>query len=928
MIKQLHYFKSWLLLMLCMVVGVSSAWAQDSEEIASGTFNGKNATYTEGWSTTGTGQGRIDCIIIGSGENITSPTFDLSQYSEVTISIKARRFGTLSGSKATIAASIGGTTVGTTDATGTNATASLTDIVFEPTSAMTSSAIVFTCTNATSAGSTHGAGINSIVITGVPASDPSDTRADAELSFSSATASATIGQDFTAPTLSAATGFNGTVDYESSNEDVAQIYDQETGELRIVGEGTTTITATFAGNDDFKAGSASYTLTVTDNRIATTISYDNITLDVTEVATLTQLSPVVKDADNNVIAYTYEEFPPTVSFTIESDDNGIIGSLDNNSGEITLNATEGTATLKAYYNLYGVSDTYKPSQCTFTITVEDMNAPGKVNNPYTVADAIAAIENNTGITDVYVTGIVCTAGSSLSSGSLTYWISEDGTEDTRLQIYKGKSINGANFESTDDIQVGDEVVVHGNLTLYNSDTYEFTAGSNLVSRVRPLTADLTFAEESYSVNLGDALTITASSTNSDGAITYESSNTAVAEIDATTGAVTPVSAGTTTITATIAATQDVKGTSITTKLTVIDPNAKVAKFEKVTDASTLKVGDKLIIVYETGSVALSNEWNTENRNIKETSIVIDDTDNTIELTDNVEVFTLGEEADSWTLQGATFGFIGNATSGTSNYILGGLDATDTNAQAEISITTDGDAVIKFAGGCSKQWLRYNTNSGNGLFACYGETNQKAVQLYREQKETETVEVTITAAGAASFSCDKALDFSQVTELTAYKATSKSDSYVHLDEVEQVPAGAGVIVKGAEGLYSVPVVTGDVAELEGNLLVGTGENTFTVTSAEYGKVFKYVKTNAGVVGFQKAKEGWTCQAGHAYLMLQTTSAREFIGIFDEDISTGIEAIDNSQLTIDNDAPAYNLAGQKVGKGYKGIVVKNGKKVVIK
>ena len=45
-------------------------------------------------------------------------------------------------------------------------------------------------------------------------------------------------------------------------------------------------------------------------------------------------------------------------------------------------------------------------------------------------------------------------------------------------------------------------------------------------------------------------------------------------------------------------------------------------------------------------------------------------------------------------------------------------------------------------------------------------------------------------------------------------------------------------------------------------------------------------------------------------------------------TGISSIENGQLTIDNDAPAYNLAGQKVGKGYKGIVIKSGRKVVMK
>lgn len=136
------------------------------ETVATATFNGKQETYTTGWSTTGTGKGRTDCIIIGSGENITSPAFDLSKYSSVTISIKARRYGSLTGSKATINASIGGVSVGTTDATGTNATTSLTDITFTPTSSMTAATIVFTCTNATSAGSTHGAGINSIEIKG------------------------------------------------------------------------------------------------------------------------------------------------------------------------------------------------------------------------------------------------------------------------------------------------------------------------------------------------------------------------------------------------------------------------------------------------------------------------------------------------------------------------------------------------------------------------------------------------------------------------------------------------------------------------------------------------------------------------------------------------------------------------------------------
>jgi hypothetical protein len=156
------------ILVLVFTLGIGSVWAADPVEIASGTFDGKNGTYTTGWSTTGTGKGRNDCIIIGSGENITSPSVDLSQYESITISIKARRYGTLTNSKATIQASFAGVSLGTTEASGTSATTSLTAIEYDVVTATAKTGtFVFTCTNATSAGSTHGAGINSIVITGV-----------------------------------------------------------------------------------------------------------------------------------------------------------------------------------------------------------------------------------------------------------------------------------------------------------------------------------------------------------------------------------------------------------------------------------------------------------------------------------------------------------------------------------------------------------------------------------------------------------------------------------------------------------------------------------------------------------------------------------------------------------------------------------------
>lgn len=151
-----------LLTLLCAVV--TGVWGQVT--VAQGTFDGKNNLITQGWSSTGTGVTRTDCIVIGAGENITSPALNLSGYTKVKITFQARRFGNLTGSKATVDASIGDTSMGTIDITIGSVGDVPGSIEFEPTSDMTAEKLVFTCTNATSPGSTHGAGIGTITILG------------------------------------------------------------------------------------------------------------------------------------------------------------------------------------------------------------------------------------------------------------------------------------------------------------------------------------------------------------------------------------------------------------------------------------------------------------------------------------------------------------------------------------------------------------------------------------------------------------------------------------------------------------------------------------------------------------------------------------------------------------------------------------------
>lgn len=271
-----------------------SAWAEEGMvTIATATFNGKNATYTEGWSTTGTGTGRTDCVIIGSGENITSPAFDLSGYSEVSITFTGRRYGSLTGSKATVNASIGGTSAGTIDFTSTTVGAVSGSISFTPTNTMTSAVLVFTCTNATSAGSTHGAGVGSITIKGTVAKDLSSIAISGNYPTSFYT-----GDDFTTEgaTVTATYSDNTTADVTSKATFTG--YDMETA-------GTQSVTVSYTESGVTKT--TSYSITVTERPRFTVILDD----DDTELAEAAAGAGVTLPTRENVGSYVFKGWTAT-----------------------------------------------------------------------------------------------------------------------------------------------------------------------------------------------------------------------------------------------------------------------------------------------------------------------------------------------------------------------------------------------------------------------------------------------------------------------------------------------------------------------------------------------------------------------------------------------------------------------------------------
>lgn len=104
--------------------------------------------------------------------------------------------------------------------------------------------------------------------------------------------------------------------------------------------------------------------------------------------------------------------------------------------------------------------------------------------PYTVAQAIEIIKNKDQYDmskEVYVKGQIVNIKSIDVSQYVRaqYWIADQVGGDS-IQVYNGYYLGGADFTANDQIKVGDEVVVLGKLTLYNT-TYEIEQNNQIYS---------------------------------------------------------------------------------------------------------------------------------------------------------------------------------------------------------------------------------------------------------------------------------------------------------------------------------------------------------------------------------------------------------------------------------------------------------------
>ena len=180
--------------------------------------------------------------------------------------------------------------------------------------------------------------------------------------------------------------------------------------------------------------------------------------------------------------------------------------------------------------------------------------------------------------------------------------------------------------------------------------------------------------------------------------------------------------------------------------------------------------------------------------------------------------------------------------------------------------------------------------------------------------------TIGSTGWATFVTPAALDFTGISDLKAYIVTGHTGTAIDVTQMTgTVPANTPLLLEGTT--TAIPVAASSSTDVSANKLkAGTG----AAVSAEGGKTKYVLSADGSTAVFKKINAtAATVAAGKAYLEFTGDVSAPMLSMGGE--TTGINAIDNGQWTIDN---YYNLAGQRVAQPTKGLYIVNGRKVVIK
>ena len=370
--------------------------------------------------------------------------------------------------------------------------------------------------------------------------------------------------------------------------------------------------------------------------------------------------------------------------------------------------------------------------------------------------------------------------------------------------------------------------------------------------------------------------------------------------------------------------------------------AKAVVMLNYTLATQVVPGRHYIIVSGTNGAKYAMGGQTTN-NRSEVAVTVDDGEISVESDAGVYEFLIeGDMATGYytIYDTENSGYLYAASS--SNNYLKVQTTNNNNGKWTISIDNTGSATIKAQGDYTHNWMRYNSTSS--VFSCYG-SGQNDIYLFERDGDTnvQNVDVTINAAcndGGVNYYGTYSNEFAFVVpEGLTVSEIGIVDGKLYVEDYATgavVPAGTGVMVSSTtDGAHSVTLSVGGTSVLGGdNCLKASGgagieAAAMAAASAEGTKFYRLTMHGGTELGFYYgAADGaaFALAANKAYLAVPAASATKegFSFISGEEETDGIKAV---STTVENGV-RYNLAGQKVGADYKGIIVVNGKKYLNK
>ena len=919
MYKQLRFLTTLLLLAVCVGAWAEEATGTISFGSATGSTNINSASVTgnddlgNSWTVTTVGTTSFTpngnyAQVGSSSKPATSITFTMTLPKEVKFSMFSAKFGGFTGTAGSVTLKIDDTSVKTGQLNGT--------VDYN-----------FVASNLTKTGKTL-----TVTVTGISKGvkcyniaytyeEISSDKLNPSLSFPEQSYNASLGQTFTAPTLTNTYNVSP-ITWSSSQENVATV--DGNGTVTLVGGGTTIIKASFDGTNDptYSSDEAQYELTVTDPSIITLWSEDFSSYGADDVPSGGTYGYNCTNGGGTTKIYNQNNAGGTAPELLVGKSSGTFSAtvpLNNASGTLTLTYKTNAKTMSVSTTTEGITggDTFNAAgEHTVTFT-------GVTTSMTSITIVFTTSSDNVRLDDIELRG-----NGQLAAVEAPTFNINGGTYYTEQTVELSCATEGATIKYSYDEEnwqtYTEALTISETKTIYakaEKDGAESTITSITITIAEK--NDVVFNisnkelvyDESYTVTKG---TYSGRDVQTDGFVTVTTDNENILTVSGMT--ITAAAVGTATITLSAAEGDTYKAGNTTFTVTVTAPEGQTA----APDASAL---------FEerfnscNGSGPSGESWSG-----------------------NTASTTFNSDNEGWEGQKpyagqgcARFGtgsVNGSATTpaisfvATTTYTLSFKAGAWNGDNTTLTVSCDDENAEIGSTSFTMQnnaWTAFTTTikaaPGSKItFAASGRFFLDDVVVTDPNAHVEAPTLTLSDSGYASYCCEYPLDFTNIDKDTFkawyVSAVDMTSGDVTFSEITgSIKGGEAFFLYGTPGAECQLAYAESSSEvLDGNKLVGTLAPTYVENGngiQNYGlSGGKFVKMGNGVVNANKS-----------YLPVEVgteTPARLNI-IFESQEATGIS---NSPELNTKSGEVYNLQGQKVGSEYKGIVIKNNKKYFVK